>query len=305
MPPGILGLADRLDEVAATVRRYIELDPRPWPESIASREKAREAEFSALPLEYPVAHTLLSPLHFLGSSQDHLTAMAAVVRAPFTVMGLLTLLRTQLVGAAYVVYLADQRIGLRERVRRGMNVYLDSLTEQMNLVGPGQHLDHLTARRRKVASGARRLGWTVTAPEAKAGSRPRPWWIGDRPPAEMTLLDRMLCDVADKNQVGHTLYRYLSGTSHAQPHALVGLIDPAQTQSRGDGSAMVQIALNGRLLTTFALVATGSLTLAVDRCVGLYGWPTRDWERTVMPILDGFRSALGVPQPPRGIQLLG
>lgn len=83
--------ANQLDHVAATVGAYSELDPSPWPDSISSRERAREQEFEPLPFEHPMAHVQLAPLQYLAVSQDHLTAIAAVVRTTGTVMAPLTL----------------------------------------------------------------------------------------------------------------------------------------------------------------------------------------------------------------------
>ena len=54
-------------------------------------------------------------LQLMGVAQDHLVAMAAVIRAPFTVMALLTLLRTQIVATARAWYVTDPHIDIRER----------------------------------------------------------------------------------------------------------------------------------------------------------------------------------------------
>lgn len=121
--------------MAATVGAYSELDPSPWPDSISSRERAREQEFEPLPFEHPMAHVQLAPLQYLAVSQDHLTAIAAVVRTTGTVMAPLTLQRTQLIAAGWASYIADPSIEARERVRRTMNAYLESTTEQMRMVG--------------------------------------------------------------------------------------------------------------------------------------------------------------------------
>jgi hypothetical protein len=300
-------LADRLDQVASTVRDHLELDEKPWPESISAREQACERDFAALPLEHPVVHTLLMPRQFLGSSQDHLVAMAAAIRTPMTVMATLTLLRTQVVGAAYPVYLADPGIGQRERVRRAMNVYLDSTTEQMRLIGHDDtdEYDRLAERRRQIAVGARALGWTVNRPEAGRSGWPKDWWIGTRPPTEMALVESMLGDVASEDRVGHTLYRYLCSVSHVQPHGLLSFIDRERSVSRSDGSALAAVGMDGRLLMTLALLATGSLTIAMDKCVGLYGWPPEAWRETVVPFFNDLRSALGVPESAHGVHLLG
>jgi hypothetical protein len=307
VPAEWVQLADRLDEVASVVRDYIELEEKPWPESISSRERACEADYAALPLDHPIVHTLLMPRQYLGSSEDHLVAIAAAIRTPRTVMATLTLLRTQVVGAAYAVYLADPRIDQRERVRRAMNVYLDSTTEQMRLIGPrdANEYDQLAERRRQVTVAARALGWTVNRPASSRSGWPKDWWIGTTPPTEMAMVEAMLGDVVSQDRLGHTLYRYLCSVSHVQPHGLLSFIDRERSVSRGDGSAVATVGMDGRLLMTLALVATGSLTIAMDKCVALYGWPPAMWRGKVLPILNDLRTGLGVPPVTRGVPLLG
>src|SRR4051794_9379232 len=98
-------MAGRLESVAACVREYMSVEHRPWPDSVAAREAAQEREFEALPFAKPMAALRLAPMPYLGSSQDHLVAIAAAVRAPHTAIAWLTLLRTQLVGAASAAFL--------------------------------------------------------------------------------------------------------------------------------------------------------------------------------------------------------
>jgi hypothetical protein len=310
-PPSVfVGVADRLDLVAGAVRDYITTDVAPWPHSISSRESAEERDYLALPRQHPMIDTQLAPRHYLGSSADHLTAFAATIRAPQSVMALPTLLRTQVVGAAYAAYLAVPEIGTRERVRRWVNTHLDSLTEQMRLIGRADaesaaQYDELEERRRKMKAGARELGWTVVGNDTpKQKAWPTAWYINPRP-TEMDLVDQLLSGVDAPKSVGKTLYRFLSASSHVQPHALLALISRENTVSHGDGSATASLALSGSLLLTYTMVATAGLTIAMDRCLSLYGWPLERWQREVVPFANEIRSQLGVQPTPRGVQLLG
>jgi hypothetical protein len=309
-PPGFVELAHRLDLVAAAVHDYKTTEAAPWPDSISARELAEERDFLALPRKHPMMDTQLAPRQYLGSAADHLTAFAAVIRAPHTVMALLTLLRTQIVGAAYAAYVAEPDIGARERVRRWLNVHLDSLTEQMRLVGrddaeSAEHYDELEQRRRDVKSGAHQLGWTIAGNDTpKSKAWPVDWCIKPRP-TEMDLVNDLLSGVDAPGKTGKTLYRFLSATTHAQPHALLALIDSETARSHGDGSATVSTRLDGHSLLVWAMVATGSLTVAIDKCCRLYGWPPERWIRDVVSFFNDIRSQLGVPQLTRGVRLLG
>ncbi len=52
-----------------------------------------------------------------------------------------------------------------------------------------------------------------------------------------------------------------------------------------------------RMLVTLAMTSVGVLTIAMDKCIGLYGWPAHRWQRDVTPIFNDLRSALGLPPP--------
>jgi hypothetical protein len=200
----------------------------------------------------------------------------------------------------------DPKTDLRERMRRAMNAYLDSTTEQMRLMsgetdpeGRAEFI-RLQQRRHDVAAAARTLDWSVIRPESTkaASSWPKDWWIGDKPPTEMALLGKILADAGTSDRPSRTLYRWLSASSHVQPHALVAFVQREHTLSRDDESAIAAMGMDGQLLTIFALTATGSLSVALDRCVSLYGWPKQRWQSDVVPIFNGFRAALGMSTRP-------
>lgn len=293
-------LANAIDGSAEAVREYTRLDALPWPDSVASREKLRNSEFADIPFKHPAAHAVLSPLHFLGSAQDHLIAFAAILRTPRTVMALLTVMRTQLVGSAMAAYLGDPTIGLEERMRRVINVELDSQTEQMRLlIGvPGAAADFaaLAERRKRLAAAAKkRPGWHVNQPESpKAKPWPKDWWIAPEPLPEGRLIDQLIGGLQSNDRSGVMLYRFLCATSHVQPHGLHGFIDKARAISRDDGSSLVTVGLDGRTVATLALLAIGGLTVALDKCARLYGWPVEPWAQRIKPLFDDLRRSLGI-----------
>jgi hypothetical protein len=291
-PTEWFNIADKLEAVAAVVRQYVIADPAPWP-AAAAREKAQERDFSVLPFKHPVTEAHLAPLQLMGVAQDHLVAMAAVIRAPFTVMALLTLLRTQIVATAWAWYLTDPHIDIRERVRRANNLQLQSVTEQMRLLGldrpeTAAEYERLDQHRREIAAGAKRLKWKVAMQESKK-NWPQDWWIGDKPPTEMTLVGQALRDDQLGELSGKTLYRYLSATTHAQPHALLSFVDPDQLVRRTDGSAVTALRMRGDTLLTLAMTAVAFVNAAAARCIAFYGWPPEQWLQEVVPIFNAFR----------------
>lgn len=274
VPDIYLRIADQLSLVASTLATYMQTDPKPWPECVAARERVREQEFAELPYEHPVAHAHVAPIQYLTSSQDHLLALAAALRTPDVVLAPLTLLRTQLVAAAFAIHLTDPAIDLRERIRRSLNADLQSLTEKMFLAGRGD---------------AEAVAWYDDL------ERRRAWGI--EPIATEDRVDQAhLAENDDK--LGLTLYRLLSASSHAQPHGLAFLIDRDNVTSLGDGTALGRAALSLEMTTMFALSAATAVTLAVSNGVQFYGWPPDQWRATVVPIVDELRGILGIPRSP-------
>src|SRR5674476_346225 len=66
-----------------------------------------------------------------------------------------------------------------------------------------------------------------------------------------------------------------------RPPALAWFVNREQTVSRGDGSAIAGIGMDSRMLVTLAMTSVGALTIAMDTCVGLYGWPAHRWQHDV------------------------
>lgn len=293
VPPEWVAMAAALNGVAGTLRTYLQTPPAAWPDSIVARERAREDEFARLPRTHPVMDATIQPLMYLGSSQDHLTALAATMCTEGTVMAYMTLLRTQLVGAGCARYLADPKIELRERMRRWINVHLDSLTEQMHLVGADDvpAFEALSDERKAIVDGARALGWSPIVAPSPMNRWPKDWYVGDKPLGEGELIDRVLPQ-SDKTRIGHRLYRLLSATSHVQPHGMLSFINQELVKSHGDGSATARVGMDGRTLSALALCAVGSLTVAMQSCFVLYGWDSELWDRNVIPLLRDLRSAL-------------
>jgi hypothetical protein len=304
--PAVFGqMADRLERVAAAVRDYMNVKHKQWPDSVAAREEVQEREFTALPFTHPMAALRLSPMPYLGSSQDHLVAIAAAVRAPHTAIAWLTLLRTQLVGAATAAYLLD-RVDVRERMRRYLNLELRSLTEEPSLVAGDQaEVTRIDDRRQRIKRGARALGWTVAGNDTKLGRPPQLWKIE---PAlnEMQLLDWLLRDMTDPTDHSvRTQYRFLSAMTHVQTHGFASLLNREVTVFHGDGTASAAVAMDGRMLVTMAFSAVTALTMAIDRGITYYGWSPAVWQAKVIPLVAELRAELGVTAAPRGVQLLG
>lgn len=293
VPPQWTLLAFQLDKVAEAVQEYVH---RPWaPGCLAELDRAAESEYSGFPFDHPMTEVTLQPLHYLGSAEDHLTALAGVLRTPGTILASMTVLRTVLVGAAYARYLADPAVDTRERFRRGMNVQLETLTERMRMVGRHEstwHADNKT--RRKIVGAARQAGWSATAPSVDA-AWPREWFILPKPLGEGKLIDALLSDAGDGRNLGQFFYRLMSAVTHAQQHGLLALIDRQSAVSRGDGISAVSVKMDLPTLQLLAIAAVGGLTMTMDALVSYYGWSPAVWQVKGSPVFHDLRRQLGLP----------
>lgn len=305
VPGEWLTLANKLEDVAACVRDYVLLPSAPWPDSPRAREVAQENDFAALPFAHPMAEVQTAALHALSSSADHLTAFAAITRTPQTVFALLTVLRTQLVGASLASYLSDPAVDVRERVRRVMNSELQARTEQMRLlVGGGSVLRHseferLNSSRHQITDAARVLGYLVgSPPRVNTRGWPNDCWIGgkgDEPPGDAELVSLVMdgAQASPGQSLGRTTYRYLCATAHVQRHGLLGFISTNQSSAtEEDGVVSTAITLDGSRLILFAAMAVGALTMAMRHCCAHYGWSPRRWARISLPLLEELQPQL-------------
>lgn len=222
----LVAISEQLDKMAASVRSLTEADP-PWSAgSMASDTILAEAEFEALPYRSPGTTALVYPLMSVGHMQDHLSAFAVGLRTPRVVMSLSTLMRTYLTAAAEAYYLSDTGVNRVERMRRVVNADLKSLTELMNMAADDRRrLGELTEQRRAVAQASRKVGWAPANLDTK-----RKWaawpdcWVGNKPLSDMARL-RQLLRSALPASTADNVFRTLSASTHAQPHALAFLID--------------------------------------------------------------------------------
>lgn len=257
---------------------------------------AGEPAYQQFPFAHPMTEVMLQPIRYLGYAEDHLVALAGVIRAPGTILATFTLLRTLLVSAAFARFLSDPKVDTRERFRRGMNVQLETLTERMRMVGrsdPTWTEDQ--EKRQRIVGAARQAKWSVKAPSPGA-AWPRDWVI-EPAPSPGVLIDALLSDADDGRKLGQFFYRLMSAMSHAQLHGLLTMMDRSGAVSHGDGTASVPIRMDLQTLRLLAIAAVGGLTMAMDNCVAYYGWTPDSWQTRVMPVFQGLRNQLGLPLP--------
>lgn len=297
VPPEWVSWADDLDQIADVLRRYLEQDPM-WTEtSRAASDKAHEDEFSSLPFERPISTALAHPVMALGQAVDHLTALAAVVRTERTSLAMHTVIRPILVAAGIARYVADPDIDTKERARRAVNIELASATEMMRLleVRYRDQFERYDQQRHKIAKGARQIWKHVNAPEARKSGRGRvqvrDWYVGDKPPGDMGFV-RIAHAYGEAEKIADVVYRLMSASTHAQPHALLAFLQQDQAEYHELGYAAAPIGTSTQALMTWLLAPTTALRGAVDNCIELYGWDPQPWRTVAIPRMVAWNNTL-------------
>lgn len=289
VPPEWVAYADDLDQIADVLRRYLEQDPIWTDTSKAASDKAQEAQFSSLPFEHPMSTALAHPVMALGQAVDHLTALAAVVRTERTALAMHTVSRPILVAAGIACYIADPAIDTQERVRRAVNIELESATEMMRLlqVRYPEQLERYDRRRREIVKGARQIWKRVNAPEAKKARTGRvqvlDWYVGDRPPPGDMGFVRIAHTYVAAEEIADVVYRLMSASTHAQPHALLTFLRQDQAEYHELGYAAAPLGTSTRALMIWLLAPTTALWGAVANCTELYGWDSQPWRTVAIP----------------------
>jgi hypothetical protein len=256
-------LADEMDTLSEVIAWHLERHPTWTPTSQAQSELLSEGLYSALPMQHPLVTVLLQPLQALGQGADHFRATAAIIRTPYTLLSLLTVMRTAIVASGIAYYLADPRVDVRERVRRSLNVDLESSSELMNFFQPGNEgFDRHRQRREDIAKGARALKFKVSDNLPRKGAKHWPkWYHPPKPPGDMEFAG-MSFVASGLPETGDALFRLLSAAVHAQPHALTSLLRLDHAVRTMPGQLTVPLAVDGQRLIAWA--ATTAATFATQ-----------------------------------------
>jgi hypothetical protein len=247
-------------------------------------------------------------------ASDHMQGMAAVTTAPGVVFSLSTLSRTVLESLARACWIYEPGLETRERVRRVYNVRLETLREELNILGglrtdgprwpdPEQESSSSTrAKILKIKMGAQRAGFTyVSGKPSRRVPALAPARYLDRPvPSAQRLLSEMFRpltspDADGRPDLGPIIHRLTSATAHGQAHGMQFFVMGQAKSVRGvEGLADVQFGLS---LSHFSNIV-GSVILAVQatvaRLCAYYGWPPEPWSQVLGPAADSMKRWLEI-----------
>lgn len=213
---------------------------------------------------------------------DHLRAVAALTLTDRIVMAQFTAARGALEALAHLYWLYDPAVTFEERIRRHLNLRLESAAEMMNLLSDRDHeaVPSVPAETTidEIRSSAFLLPqFTYHAPSSRNGFT-GPGRLGERLPRIMTLIDEMVQMEEGGVPFGRLIYRYYSSIAHAGDHTIGNWVMASNpTAVEGVVHARFGITLQRAALWLLPLlIATNS---AVER-VGLYrGWNLSIWSR--------------------------
>jgi hypothetical protein len=265
------------------------------PGTAAADDLAAQVDFADDDIADPVLHVQVRAHHGLIAAIDHLGGVAACIDAQDVALATMSLLRPTVVAAGISYWVLEPDIGVRERLRRGWNLELDSVREQLNSIDknatPEFWQQTTVVRHRYLRWGdAHRF----TRQQRKRYGERR-YWFGDgqqtsSPPSEIKLAEGVLTSVG-AGEVGRQAYRFTSAFVHAQPHAFTSFL-PAHTQHDPQVPNVVPLGVSIDDLTTWLLVVVLAVHTSATRCGVYFGWDLDRWNGTVFPILHGWQNDL-------------
>lgn len=239
-------------------------------DSLCAHDLAVESQYATEERPTPVQTLHADGAGALRSSLDYLEGAIDVVLSD-SLFSSFALTRCSLEGSARGYWLLDSNLGLRERLLRGAQYRAWYLAERRRAVDAAPNDDlaadlaMLKARERGILDWARRHQLTdKTSPAAFARSCP----------GFTRIVGDLMTDLPEGTQIGHIVYRWLSGTAHSNPVALLEF--GQSTPPSGDDHLQIQLAASpGRVFFPIWWAARG-LQFALARLAHVNSWQWPD-----------------------------
>jgi hypothetical protein len=297
VPAEFVKLADDIRVIVNLLNDYLRDGGVDVPGSRAEAEHAQEGNFADEQVADPVVHIQVRAHHNLVAAIDHLGGVAACMEAENVALATISLLRPIVVAAGINYHVLDPSITLRERLRRGWNLELESVREQLNGVDKNdlptgwQDLAHT---RHRYLTWADAHGYERRKRDQRYGQRR--YWLADGeqdspPPSEIKLAEAVLSALGD-GKIGKTVYQFTSSFIHTQSHAFTMFL-PALDQYDEQTPYAVPLGISIQDMTTWVMVATLALHTAAARCMAYFGWDPADWVRIVHPVMSRWTATIG------------
>ncbi|MFJ6083209.1 hypothetical protein ACIQI8_17605 [Streptomyces sp. NPDC092369] len=260
--------------------------------SPASKECGRDAALAGTWGDRPVRNANIAPLSPVLVMLDHLDTLSSVFRSPGGVTSSHTLTRAILDIAMGPWYLLEPGIGERERVRRYMNLQLQSLKEQSQLETGTINtaiLEHSKQRIANIVKAARAHGFEVR----RDGDRYRPPFLGTQIPSTTSLAAEMIAPQLPT--LGPLFWRTGSAVAHGQQHGISMFferLDLPVNPAHGDTAVTLQASSRDTALRCGG--APLAVMAALRRLFAQYGWDTRRLNSAEMDAVNTWQAVAGI-----------
>lgn len=249
-------------------------------------------EWGGRPSQAAIGHAMLAA----NSCIDHLTGAALLIRSRKVTVSLYTMMRGASESASIAAYLLDPKVDARERVRRSVNCRLEGLCEELQLLRPfasepdsAKRIEALEARVAVLERSARQHGFAF-----HKADRVKPAYLGERPPSATTLIGR--CAFESEPRLGASLYRVMSGVSHAKAHGLHRLTRPSHQPSTR-GVRATQVNADAGMLAQDLFAGPLCAATMVEHLVAFLGWEEAGISPTVVAMLQVWGRIRGTEYP--------
>jgi hypothetical protein len=265
------------------------------PGSLGAAECAGEpfaGEWGERPSQTAIGQGMLAA----NSCIDHLTGAALLIRSRKVTVSLYTMVRGASESASIAAHLLDPRIDGPERVRRSANCRLEGLCEEIQLLRPladepaaTSLIEGLEAKIAVQERSGRQHGFTFHKAE-----RTKPAYFGDRPLSATALIGR--CAFESEPRLGASLYRVMSGVSHAKAHGLQRLTRSSPQPSTG-GVRAVQVNMDAGMLAQDLFAGPLCAATMVEHIWAFLGWQEAGISPAVVAMLQVWGRIRGTEYP--------
>jgi hypothetical protein len=294
VPPEFAQLAREVRSLARILKDYLRETDIDVPGTVAAREFALEPSFANEEIPNPVTHVILRCQQALIPAADHMLGIAACIEAEDVVLATLSLIRPIVTASGIAYYLVDPELSLRERLRRGWNIELDSFREQLNSLVDAQPEPWQAI----VDARTHCLTWGTTHEFGQKSRHERfgviRYWLTDGeavtpPPTEMKLAEDVLAAVGGAG-MGKMTYRFASAFIHTQSHALT-MFRPAEMHYDSQTPNVVPLGVGLSDFATWLTIAVMAVDGAAVRCGRYFGWDLSAWSSTARALLNKWATA--------------
>lgn len=251
----------------------------------ANSEKYRELRNSDVGTAEPWGSVPVERAYFLAdislfAAANQLGSIGTLLKEEMALLGVETLARASLEGAAQTWWLLEPGIGVRERVGRGLASRLASSHEALALqLKLGVSSASLRDQRTEVRRNAEELGFQLDSKKDRwLGLR---WTVHGVPyPSRTEAVGDLLHAIGVDH--GTAIYSWLCGISHSTAFALMEFFSFDEDGERPDTYTAVPQQTLGNLSLAL-LLAVQAYLAGVQRLAGLNGWDVAmldSWRRS-------------------------